>query len=152
SHLEAAIGSPVSDQESSQDAPPEQAEVLSKARESQGESKHLPSQRKKVATLLFLSAVGLRRTWDLRSYSGDALGLLIGRKRAYSYSHTEQFLATLAKTDAVDRLTDALGLWTSQVWHNALDRLDDCYVDGHHKPVYSQRLLPRGFIGRTHQI
>jgi hypothetical protein len=149
SHLEAAIGSPsdaacgpVSDTESMQDAHKE--EVRAK--------RQVPSQksrRKLVATLLFLSAVGLRRTWDLRSYSGDALGLLVGRKRAYSYSHSEQFLAGLAKTDAVDRLTDALGQWTCQLWH---DPLGDGYVDGHHKPVYSQRLLPRSLIGRTNKI
>jgi len=135
-------------QESSQAPEQEQALVLSPA----GPSRSLPSQRKLVATLLFLSAVGLHRPWDLRSYSGDALGLLVGRKRAYSYSHIEQFLAALAKTDAVDRLTDAVGLWTCQLWHDPLDPLDDCYVDGHHKPVYSQRLIPRGLIGRTHQI
>jgi len=135
-------------QESSQAPEQEQALVLSPA----GPSRSLPSQRKLVATLLFLSAVGLHRPWDLRSYSGDALGLLVGRKRAYSYSHIEQFLAALAKTDAVDRLTDAVGQWTCQLWHDPLDPLDDCYVDGHHKPVYSQRLIPRGLIGRTHQI
>ena len=149
SHLEAAIGSPsdaacgpVSDAESMQEAHKEEVRA----------NRQVPSQRsrrKLVATLLFLSAVGLRRTWDLRSYSGDALGLLVGRKRAYSYSHSEQFLAGLAKTDAVERLTDALGQWTCQLWH---DPLGDCYVDGHHKPVYSQRLLPRGLIGRTNKI
>jgi hypothetical protein len=109
-----------------------------------------PNRGKLAATLLFLGAVGVHRTWDLRSYSGDALGLLIGRKHAYSYSHTEQYLSALAKTDAADRLTNALLRWTSQLWH--LDSSDDCYVDGHHKPVYSQHLIPRGLIGRTHQI
>ena len=159
SHLQAATDGPTdavcsadAPQESSQDAKPEPPEVLRSTGQSHAESGPLPSQRKKVATLLFLSAVGLRRTWDLRSYSGDALGLLVGRKRAYSYSHTELFLATLAKTDAADRLTDALGRWTSHLWHNGLEPLQDGYVDGHHKPVYSQRLLPRGLIGRTHQI
>jgi hypothetical protein len=109
-----------------------------------------PSRGKLGATLLFLGAVGVHRTWDLRSYSGDALGLLIGRKHAYSYSHTEQFLSALAKTDAADRLTDALLRWTSQLWHLESDK--EYYVDGHHKPVYSHHLIPRGLIGRTHQI
>lgn len=36
-----------------------------------------------LLTLLFLPVVGLRRTWDLRSYSGDALALLTGRGWAY---------------------------------------------------------------------
>ena len=49
-----------------------------------------------LLTLLFLQAVGLRRTWDLRGYTGQALALLIGRHRAYGYRHTERFLAELA--------------------------------------------------------
>ena len=34
------------------------------------------SLRMLVLTLLFLGVVGLRRTWDLRGYTGDALALL----------------------------------------------------------------------------
>ncbi len=34
------------------------------------------SRQALVLTLLFLGAVGLRRTWDLRGYTGDALALL----------------------------------------------------------------------------
>src|SRR5947209_4037176 len=34
-----------------------------------------PSRRMLLLTLLFLGAVGLRRTWDLRGYSGDALSV-----------------------------------------------------------------------------
>ena len=45
--------------------------------------------RRQVLTLLFLEAVGLRRTWDLRGYTGKALALLTGRHRAYGYRHTE---------------------------------------------------------------
>jgi hypothetical protein len=36
-----------------------------------------------MLTLLFMNLVGVRRSWDLRGYSGDGLGLLSGRKRAY---------------------------------------------------------------------
>jgi hypothetical protein len=46
-----------------------------------------------LLTLLFLQAVGLQRTWDLRGYSGQALALLTGRDRTYGYRHTERFLA-----------------------------------------------------------
>jgi len=136
--LQAAICSP--GQEESVSEQPKSSEAL------------MSSQGKLVATLLFLSAVGVHRSWDLRSYSGDALGLLTGRKRAYSYNHTEQFLCALAKTDAAERLTDALGGWTSQLWHSEGNLGEEYYVDGHHKPVYSQHLIPRGLIGRTHQI
>jgi hypothetical protein len=41
-----------------------------------------------LLTLLFLGAVGLHRTWDLRSYTGDGLALLTGRQRAYGYRYT----------------------------------------------------------------
>jgi len=47
-------------------------------------SPSLRSQRSLLLTLLFLNAVGLRRTRDLRGYTDEALGLLTGRRRAYS--------------------------------------------------------------------
>ncbi|GCF10384.1 hypothetical protein KDI_39480 [Dictyobacter arantiisoli] len=51
---------------------------------------HLSSSSRQslLRTLLFLGVVGLSRTWDLRSYTGDALGLLIGRSRSYGYFNT----------------------------------------------------------------
>ena len=52
-------------------------------------------------TLLFLGAVELRRTWDLRSYTGGGLALLTARKRAYGYRYTEEFLARIAASPAV---------------------------------------------------
>jgi hypothetical protein len=70
-----------------------------------------------VLTLLFLGVVGLRRTWDLRGYTGDALALLSGRKRAYCYFHTERLLAQLAQANGAEPLTDALAAWTAQLWH-----------------------------------
>jgi hypothetical protein len=47
--------------------------------------------------LLFLTAVGLRRTWELRSYTGTTLALLTGRVWAYGYQHVERFLAQEAR-------------------------------------------------------
>src|SRR5438445_798102 len=35
-----------------------------------------------ILTLLFLAVAGLRRTWDLRSYTGESLALLSGRKHS----------------------------------------------------------------------
>src|SRR5260370_8792626 len=61
-----------------------------------------------VRTLLFLEAVGLDRTWDLRSYPGDALGMLTGRARAYGYFHTEPFLSQLAPPGGAATLTAGL--------------------------------------------
>jgi len=49
--------------------------------------------------MLFLGAVGLHRTWDLRSYTADGLALLTGRQRAYGYRYTEAFLSQAARAD-----------------------------------------------------
>lgn len=54
------------------------------------------SRRMLVQTLLFCPVVGIDRTWDLRGYTGDALGLLSGRLRAYGYHHTERLLSEVA--------------------------------------------------------
>lgn len=67
-------------------------------------------------TLLFLGVVGVHRTWDLRSYTGDALGLLTGRKRAYGYFYTERFLAEVARSNGAEALTSALAKWTTRLW------------------------------------
>ncbi len=110
-----------------------------------------------LLTLLFLGAVGLHRTWELRSYTGDGLALLTGRRRAYGYRYTEAFLSQVAQAGGDERLTDALARWTTQVWH-AGDEVSEqprsltCYVDGHRKPVYTDLLIPRGLVGRLSRI
>lgn len=112
--------------------------------------------RRQLLTLLFLEAVGLRRTWDLRGYSGQALALLTGRQRAYGYRHTERFLAELASIGADAPLTEALARWTASLWKEAPqgkeNQIPVFYVDGHRKPVYSDALIPRGLIGRTGKV
>jgi hypothetical protein len=109
-------------------------------------------RRRLLLTLLFLGAVGLHRTWDLRSYTADGLALLTGRKRAYGYRYTEAFLSQVAQFDGAERLTDALTHWTRQLWHPRDDACKSksaltCYVDGHRKPVNSDTLIPRGLVG-----
>ena len=105
-----------------------------------------------MLTLLFLGVVGLRRTWDLRGYTGDALALLSGRKRAYGYFHMERLLSLMAQANQAETLTDALAAWTAQLWHppvqEPLDQSLAFYIDGHRKPVYSEVLIPRGLVGR----
>ncbi len=107
-------------------------------------------------TLLFLQAVGLRRTWDLRGYTSQALALLTGRHRAYGYRHTERFLAELASIGADALLTEALARWTASLWELESQRRERpvpiFYVDGHRKPVYADSLIPRGLIGRTGKV
>ncbi|HEX6481496.1 MAG TPA: hypothetical protein VF043_21865 [Ktedonobacteraceae bacterium] len=71
-----------------------------------------------LLTLLFLNAVGLRRTRDLRGYTDEALGLLTGRWRAYGYWHTERFLTHLANAGGAESLTHALGKWTAELWQD----------------------------------
>lgn len=101
-----------------------------------------------MLTLLFLEAVGLRRTWDLRGYTGQALALLTGRYRAYGYRHTERFLAELACIGADVPLTEALARWTATLWKPKPQGRENpapvFYVDGHRKPVYADALIPRG--------
>jgi hypothetical protein len=105
-----------------------------------------------VLTLLFLGVVGLRRIWDLRGYTGDALALLSGRKQAYGYFHTERLLSQMAQANQAETLTDALAGWTAQLWHppvqDTLGQSPAFYIDGHRKPVYSEVLIPRGLVGR----
>lgn len=114
------------------------------------------SRQMLVLTLLFLGVVGLRRPWDLRGYTGDALALLTGRRRAYGYWHVERLLTQLAHAGAAEALTSVLLHWTTQLWEPAEHQRDvhpsRWYVDGHRKPVYSQQLIPRGLIGRTGKI
>jgi len=110
-----------------------------------------------VQTLLFLPLGGLHRTYDLRSYTGDALGVVTGRHRAYGYCHTERFLSQFAKANGSEALTMALGTWTAHLWEagsrDALAEGAPCfYIDGHRKPVYADSLIPRGLIGRTGKI
>ncbi len=114
----------------------------------------LRAQRSLLLTLLFLNAVGLRRTRDLRGYTDQALGLLTGRRRAYGYWHTERFLAHLANTQGAEVLTNALGEWTAVLWQEAREQEAACriYIDGHRKPVYADKLIPRGLIGCSGKI
>jgi hypothetical protein len=111
---------------------------------------------KQLVTLLFLEAVGLRRTWDLRGYSGQALALLTGRPFAYGYRHTERFLAELAKAGADDGLTGVLASWTATLWKPQRPLAEGpapvFYVDGHRKAVYTDHLIPRGLVGRLGKI
>lgn len=114
------------------------------------------SRERLLLTLLFLNAVGLRRTIDLRSYTGAGLAVLSRRQRAYGYRHVERFLAQVAQARGDESLTDALARWTAQLW--LLEKLKPghsppaFYVDGHKKPVYTDHLIPRGLVGRTGKI
>jgi hypothetical protein len=117
---------------------------------------HPATLHRQLLTLLFLEAVGLRRTWDLRSYTGQALALLTGRHLAYGYRHTERFLAELAKLGAEDALTAALAMWTANLWKRQQSVKDGpapvFYIDGHRKAVYTDHLIPRGLVGRLEKI
>jgi hypothetical protein len=114
------------------------------------------SHRALLRTLLFLNAVGLRRTWDLRGYTGDGLALLSGRRQAYGYRHVERFLSRLAQAGAADALTEALAVWTATLWrpHRGVagGLPPTFYIDGHRKPVYTAGLIPRGLVGRRGAI
>ncbi|MDP9352201.1 MAG: hypothetical protein M3P51_11740, partial [Chloroflexota bacterium] len=105
----------------------------------------MDSRRSLLLTLLFLPAVGLKRTHELKGYTGDALGLLTGRERAYSYRHTERFLPAVARTGGAETLTDALAQWTARLWRRGLRPAEEFpaayYIDGHRKAVHSDKLI-----------
>ena len=119
---------------------------------------HLTSSSRQslLQTLLFLGVVGLSRPWDLRSYTGDALGLLTGRSHAYGYFHTERFLADVARSNGAEVLTGALARWATRLWQPEVLAVSDTpmlfYIDGHRKPVYTDALIPRGLVGRLSTI
>jgi len=111
------------------------------------------TRRMLLLTLLFLSAVELRRTWDLRGYAGDGLALLTGRRRAYGYRHVECFLSGTAHAGGADALTAALAAWTATLWRSRPRVVGPhapsfYYVDGHRKAVYADGLIPRGLVAR----
>ena len=114
------------------------------------------SRQSLLRTLLFLGVVGLSRNWDLRSYTGDALGLLTDRSRAYGYWQIERFLSQMAQAHGADICTDALAEWTTRLWQLSAPKETDqsaiFYVDGHRKPVYTDALIPRGLVGRLSAI
>ena len=78
-------------------------------------------RRRLLLTLLFLGAVGIPRTWDLRGYTADGLALLTGRTRAYGYRYTEAFLSQIARADGAERFTETLAYWATQLWHPTED-------------------------------
>ncbi len=114
------------------------------------------TRRQSLLTLLFLGVVGLRRTCDLRGYTGEALARLSGRRRAYGFWHTERFLSQVARAGGDETLTEALAGWTTRLWREEPPEPGQAppafYLDGHKKPVYSDHLIPRGLIGRTGKI
>jgi hypothetical protein len=108
-------------------------------------------QERLVLTLLFLEVVSLHRTWDLRGYTGEGLALLSSRKRAYGYQYIEAFLSQVASAGGAESFTDVLIRWTTHLWDTSEEQRA-YYIDGHHKPVYSDPLIPRGLIGRLGKI
>ncbi len=113
-------------------------------------------RRSLLLTLLFMPAAGLRRTRDLCGYTGDALALLAGRERAYSYRHTERFLSAVARAGGAETLTDALTGWTARLWRPGPRPAEEpppaYYIDGHRKAVHSDKLIPRGLVSRYGKV
>jgi hypothetical protein len=116
----------------------------------------LATRRQSLLTLLFLGVVGLRRPWELRGYTGDALALLTGRRQAYGYWQSERFLSQVAQAGGDEALTNVLAAWTAKLWSLEQPKPGQSppafYLDGHKKPVYTDHLIPRGLVGRTGKI
>jgi hypothetical protein len=110
-----------------------------------------------VRTLLFLRVVGLHHTWNLRSYTGDALGVLTGRPQAYGYFHTERFLSQVAAS-LTEQKPSRMGSHSGQRAcgsHQPLPckrwSLSTTSMD-RRLPVYADALIPRGLIGNSGKI
>jgi len=99
-------------------------------------------------------------------------GLPISRATAYRYlksylSEGEKGLKdgrqghpSKLKTGGSENLTDGLARWTYGVWGGEFQSKVEVasgepatfYVDGHHKAVYSEKLIPRGLVGRLGKV
>lgn len=118
------------------------------------------TSRQLVQTLLFMPVAAQFRTWSLRTYTGAMLAILSGRPRAYCYRHPERFLSETAQAGGDATLTDALASWTYQLWPSQFQSKEEAsqgspatfYVDGHHKAVYSTKLIPRGLVGKLGKV
>jgi len=113
--------------------------------------------RCQLLTLLFLEVGGLRRTWDLRGYSGQTLALLTNRRLAYSYRHIERFLAELAR--GWEQMRFSPKPWQTgpllcgshnTIWGAAL-LLSSTSMD-RRLAVYADHLIPRGLVGRLGKV
>jgi hypothetical protein len=96
------------------------------------------------------------RPWDLRTYTGNELGLLTGRSQSYSYRHVERFLRILATANADEAFTAALARWTGALWQvkarSQGATAPHVYMDGLSLAVYTDALIPRGLIGNSGKI
>ena len=126
--------------------------------------------RQLVQTLLFMPVAQQYKTWDLRCYTGGQLALLTNRNQAYGYRSTERFLSEVAQAGGSETLTDGLAQWTYHLWYNQFHPhpcaetqahpeegrpqlpIPTFYVDGHHKAVYSDKLIPRGLVGKLGKV
>ena len=61
----------------------------------------------------FWSGGGGGDVFAYRNHTGAGLAMLTLRQRAYSYRHTERFLAQVARAGGDAALTDALAAWTA---------------------------------------
>jgi len=103
-------------------------------------------------TLLFMPVAEQFRPWDLRTYTGGQLAVLSGREQAYGYRTTERFLSEVAQAGANQSLSARVAHWSYHLWHTKGVPSDTYYVDGHHKAVYSGKLIPRGLVGRLDKV
>lgn len=62
----------------------------------------------------------------------------------------------LQRRFSIEPLTDALARWKAALWLPSADSAQGVpmivYIDGHRQPIYTQRCIPRGLIGRSGKI
>src|SRR5215469_2824946 len=64
------------------------------------------------------------------------------------------FLPTSPKLEGLRNSQPPEGAWTAMLWQSAGKHEEACriYIDGHRKPVYADKLIPRGLIGCSGKI
>src|SRR5215469_7553539 len=64
------------------------------------------------------------------------------------------FLPTSPKLEGLRNSQPPEGAWTAMLWQSTGEHEEACriYIDGHRKPVYADKLIPRGLIGNSGKI
>lgn len=110
------------------------------------------TKKQMLATVLFMPVAKIFRAWQLRSYTAEQLARLSGREKAYGYRTIERFVGEVAAAGGSEGLTEQVVHWGYNLWHTKGEPPDTYYVDGHHKAVYSDKLIPRGLVGRLDKV
>ena len=101
--------------------------------------------RTSLLTLLLMALWRIKRPENLKEYSPQNLGRVLGLDRAPEVKTLRRKLASLAATGRTARFGDALAQRRMQVRGKAMGFL---YVDGHVRVYHGQHALPKAHVAR----